>query len=156
MVKKDYQIKLRSEKGFAKAIAKNQPVSTKYSTELCREIKGIRVVDAEAKINRILAMKDFLPLRKYRKKVAHRRGNSVSFTKTGRYPLKVCGVFLKLLESVKANADFKGLDSENLLIVHCFASRGFARTGMQPKGRIAGKRRWRKSTHIEVIVTEAK
>jgi len=156
MVKKDYQIRLRSEKGFAKAIAKNQPVSTKYSTELCREIKGKRVSDAEAMINRILVKKDFLPLRKYRKKVPHRRGNSVSFTKTGRYPLKVCGAFLKLLESVKANADFKGLDSENLLIVHCFASRGFGRRGMQPKGRIAGKRTQRKSTHIEVIATEAK
>ena len=63
---------------------------------------------------------------------------------------------INILGSVKANADFKGLDSENLLISHCFASRGFARRGMQPKGHISGKRRKKKSTHIEVVVEEAK
>jgi len=156
MVKKNYQKKVRSEKKSAKAIAKNQPVSTKYATEMCREIKMTKLANAEKKLNRILAKQEFLPLRKYNKKVAHRKGRSVSGVKSGRYPEKICKVFLSLLESVKANADFKGLDSENLLIIHCFASRGFARRSVQPKGHISGKRRKKKSTHVEVIVTEAK
>ena len=40
MVKKAYQVKVRDEKKVAKAIAKNQQVSTKYATEMCREIKA--------------------------------------------------------------------------------------------------------------------
>ena len=110
----------------------------------------------EKKLQRIIAKEEFLPLRKYNRKVAHRRGASRAGVKSGRFPAKLCAVFLKLLLSVKANADFKGLDSENLLITHCFASRGFSRRSMQPKGRIAGKRRRSKSTHIEIIVREAK
>lgn len=156
MVKKNYQAKPRSEKNSAKAIAKNQHVSTKYATEMCREIKSKKLAKVEKKLKRIQAKEEFLPLRQYNKKVAHRKGQSVSGVKSGRFPEKLCTVFLNLLESVKANADFKGLDSENLRISHCFASRGYARRSMQPNGKIAGKRRRSKSTHIEVIVTEAK
>jgi len=156
MVKKNYQTRLKSEKGIAKAIAKNQPVSTKYATEMAREIKGKRVSKTESMLQRIAEKKQFLPLRKYNKKVAHRKGDSKSGVKSGRFPEKLCGVFLKLLQSVKANADFKGLDSDNLTVMHCFASRGFARRSTQPKGKIAGKRRRRKSTHLEIIVAEAK
>ncbi|MCX6798754.1 MAG: hypothetical protein NTW59_01500 [Candidatus Diapherotrites archaeon] len=48
------------------------------------------------------------------------------------------------------------MGTDNLLIAHCFASQGFRRIGFQPKGKIAGKRRKRKSAHIEIVVTEAK
>lgn len=156
MVKKEYQVKVRDEKKAAKAIAKNQQVSTKYATEMCREIKAKKLSKVEKKLQRIIEKEEFLPLRTYNKKVAHRKGETKSGVKSGRYPEKLCKVFLKLLETVKANADFKGLDSENLLITHCFASRGFARRSTQPKGHIAGKRRRAKSTHIEIIVMEAK
>ncbi len=156
MVKKNYQKKFPSEKGIAKAMAKNQGISVKYATELCREIRGKRLDKAAAMLQRIAEKKQFLPLRRYRKKVPHRRGQSMSKVKSGRFPAKACRVFLKLLDSVKANADFRGLDAENLLIAHCFASAGFRRRGMQPKGAIAGKRRQRKSCHLEIIVREAK
>ncbi len=156
MVKKGYQKKVRDEKKVAKAIAKNQHVSTKYAIEMCREIKGKKLANVEKRIRRIMEKEEHLPLRRYNKKVPHRPGNSKSGVKSGRYPEKLCKVFLNLLESVKANADFKGLDSENLIISHCFASYGFGRRSVQSKGRISGKRRRRKSTHIEVMVMEAK
>jgi len=156
MVKKNYQKQFSSEKGIAKAIAKNQRISVKYATEMCREIKGKPLKKAVAMLQRIMKKKQALPLRKYRKKVAHRKGEAQSGVKSGRFPASTCRVFLKVLESVKANADFKGLEPENLLIVHCFASRGFRRRGLQPKGRIGGKVRRRKSCHLEVVVREAK
>ena len=60
-----------------------------------------------------------------------------------------------MLNSVKANADYKGLNEENLIIIHAFSSQGFRRRSAQSQGRISGKRRKRKSTHMEVIVREA-
>ena len=156
MVKKAYQVKVRDEKKVAKAIAKNQQVSTKYATEMCREIKAKKLSKVKKTLQRIIDKQEFLPLRTYNRKVAHRKGESKSGVKSGRYPKLACNAFIKLLESVQANADFKGLDSENLLIAHAFASQGFRRYSFQSKGRISGKRRRRKSTHIEVIVREAK
>ncbi len=156
MVKKNYHSGFAHSKGVAKAIAKNRPVSLKYSTEIAREIKGIPLNAAEKFVRDVAEKKRFLPLRRYHKKVPHRRGNSMSFTKSGRYPVKTAKAFLELLETVKANADYAGLDAEKLLIKDVFASQGFARIGYQPQGRISGKARKRKSTHLEIVVMEAK
>src|SRR3989344_1642147 len=72
MVKRNYQIELKGKK-IAKAMTKNANVSLKFSLELIREIKGKRVDKAEAFLRRIRKQEEFLPLRVYKKKVAHRR-----------------------------------------------------------------------------------
>ncbi|MFH1257182.1 MAG: 50S ribosomal protein L22 [Candidatus Diapherotrites archaeon] len=156
MVKKNYQIEIPNEKKIAKAVAKNAHASLKYSTELVRELKGQRLDRSMEFLQRIMEKKEHLPLRRYKKKVPHRKGETKSFTKTGRYPVKTAGIFSSLLESVKSNADYKGLDAENLLITHMFVSQGFGRIGYQPQGRISGKARRKKAVHLEVVVTEAK
>jgi large subunit ribosomal protein L22 len=154
MVKRNYQVELKGKK-IAKAMAKNANVSLKFSLELIREIKGKRVDKAEAFMRRIVDMTEHLPLRVYKKKVAHRRGDAKSFTKSGKYPIKVAKAWLSLLQSVKANADYAGLDADNLIITHAFASQGHRRYGYQSQGRIGGKRRLTKAAHIEVAVREA-
>ncbi|HLC92536.1 MAG TPA: 50S ribosomal protein L22 [archaeon] len=155
MVKKNYQVGAASAK-IAKAMMTNKPVSLKYSVEIISNIKGQRVEKALAWLGRIASMKDFLPLRMYNKKVGHRKGEAQHFSKSGRYPIRCVNAFIELLNTVKANADYKGLDSENLLITHMFASQGFSRMSYQSQGRISGKARKSKSTHIEVIVREAR
>lgn len=155
MVKRHYNFEEYNPKSQARAFLAGQPISLKYSNEMCRELKGKSVKKAEEYLKRVSEMKDFLPLRNYNKKVPHRKGNSKSFVKSGRFPIRLTKVFLGLLNLVKANADFKGLDSDNLRIVHMFASQGFRRAGNQSRGRISGKRHRHKSTHIEIIVEEA-
>jgi large subunit ribosomal protein L22 len=156
MVKTKYQAKVGRESRTAKATLKNANVSLKSATELFREIKGQPVDKAIKKIQRIAAKEEALPLRKYNKKVAHRKGDAKSGVKSGRYPVKTAKKFAELLELAKSNADFKGLDTERLLVLHGHASMGFSRQTTQPKGRIGGKVRQRKSAHLEVIVTEVK
>lgn len=156
MVKRNYNYTIANEKKIAKAFVSNARISAKYSTEFCRELKGKRVDKAEKFLRDVLEQKRFLPLRLYNKKVGHRKGVAQSFVKSGRFPERTCRVFLDLLNSVKANADYKGLNAENLIIEHLFASRGWRRLGHQAQGRIAGKRHRQKSTHLEVIVREAK
>ncbi len=157
MVKKNYQVALSDSdrKKTAMAVAKNANMSLKYATEIIREIRGKPLGAAEKFLNNVIEQKEFLPLRQYRKNVAHRKGEAKSGVKSGRYPQKTCKAILGVLESVKANADYKGLDEDKLLIVHAFASQGFARMSHQPQGHIGGKPRKKKSVHFEVIVREA-
>ncbi|MEW6295407.1 MAG: 50S ribosomal protein L22 [Candidatus Diapherotrites archaeon] len=155
MTKKEYNYRIGNEAKIAKATAKNARASLKYSTELGRELKGMKLKRAAEFLGNIITKKEFIPLRKYVKKMGHRKGKSISFTKTGRYPKRTAQIFLDLLNSVRANADYKGLNTENLIIKHVFASQGLGRIGYQPKGHISGKRRKRKATHIEIIVAEA-
>ncbi|PIN85796.1 MAG: 50S ribosomal protein L22 [Candidatus Diapherotrites archaeon CG11_big_fil_rev_8_21_14_0_20_37_9] len=157
MVKKSYQIQTEGrQKKRAMAMMKNKPISRKYTVEIISHIKGKRVDKSLTWLEKITKMEEFLPLRKYIKKIGHRKGDSKANTKVGRYPIRTVKAIMELLESVKANADYKGLDSENLLITHMFASEGFTRASYQSQGRIAGKRRANKSTHVEIIVEEAR
>jgi len=157
MSKKNYnvQFSLGSEKKTAKAIAANAPVSLKYSIEICREIKGKKLKWALQFLQDITAHKRHLPLRRYKKEVPHRKGNAISFTKTGRFPENCCNKWVELLNQAKANADYKGLNSESLIVIHAFASKGVGRTSHQAQGKISGKMREKKAAHLEVIVREA-
>ena len=156
MAKKNYNFVIKDEKKIAKAYSTNVPVSLKYATEVARELKGKRVSKAEQFLQNVIDQKQHLPLRRYLRKVGHKPGQAQSFTKTGRYPKNCCKAFLSLINSVKSNADYKGLDTESLMIQHIFASQGFRRVGHQTQGRIAGKRHRKKATHLEMIVREAK
>lgn len=154
MSKEAYQAKITGSR-VARAMMTNKPVSVKYATEIAREIKGKPVKIAESFLQRIKDKESFLPLRQYKKKVPHRRGNPLSQTKSGRFPQTTTKAFLELLGYAKANAANQGLDEEKLLVVHAFASHGFHRISHQAKGKIGGKARKKKSAHLEIIVREA-
>jgi len=156
MAKNNYQATVGKKSDTARAMLTNAPVSLKYSVEVCNQIKTMPVNKAIAFMQRIYNHEEFLPLRVYNSKVAHRKGDSRAGVKSGRYPEKVAQEFIKLFELVKANADNKGLDAEKLLIIHIYANAGINRFSYQSKGRIAGKARRRNATNIEVIVQEMK
>jgi large subunit ribosomal protein L22 len=156
MTKKVYQATVGKESKIAKAMTTNANISLKYSTEISKQISGKHVDKMLAWLERILTHEEYLPLKRYHKKVAHRKGDAQKGVKSGRYPEKAVKAFIGLLESVKNNADFKGLDADKLIIIHAFASMGVGRQTHQSKGKIGGKARRKNSTHIEVIVSEVK
>ena len=156
MAKKNYQASVGKESKTAKAMTTNANISLKYSTELCNQLKGKNVDKAIAWLIRIINHEEHLPLKRYHKKMGHRKGDAKEGVKSGKYPQKTIKPFITLLESAKSNADFKGLDDDKLMIIHAFASKGISRMSNQSKGKIGGKARRKNATHIEVIVSEVK
>jgi large subunit ribosomal protein L22 len=138
----------------ARAMSKNRPISVKYATEICREIRGQPVEKALSFLQDVVDKKRYLPMRKFVRNIPHRKGQSQSRVKSGRYPKNACNAFIELIESAKNNATQKGLDEAALIVRHAFASYGFRRQFMQSRGHIGGKLRQHKSAHIEVILQE--
>jgi len=138
----------------AMARSYNCPISLKFSVELAREIKDKPYTKVINYLNDIIALKRHLPLKRYNSDVAHRKGTAVSGVKSGRYPVKVAKYFKKILEIAKANADYKGLDSEkkDLIIKGCVVSQGVKRYNFQTKG----KRRLRRdqTTNVELVLVQ--
>jgi len=143
-----------NEKKIAKACKQNAPISTKYSVEFSNYFKNMPLSKAIKICEDIINRDDYLPLVKYRLKVAHRKGDVKRNTPTGRWPIKASGVIKTLLEDVRANAENLNLDADKLKIIHMFAVKGVTRRKTQPLGRTGGKQRESKSTNIEVIVLE--
>ncbi|KUG20387.1 lsu ribosomal protein l17e (l22p) [hydrocarbon metagenome] len=151
MARTDYAI--RPEGGnTARAKANELPVSPKHSIEIARFIRNKTTTEAIEYLNDVIALKKAIPFRRFNRNAAHRRG--LSGWDAGRYPVKAAEAFVLLLRSVEENAEYIGLDTENLRIIHAAANGGRMHRAFFPRamGRATPKRR--ETVNIEVIVEE--
>ncbi len=147
-----YTMKIENEEKIAKVYGKELRIKPKYAIELCREIKGMRLDKARKYIQEIIEFKRALPLRRFKKGVAHR--SQISGWYAGRFPVKVCKAFLKLLDQVEANAEYKGLDTEKLYIKHACAYKGRTMVRYLPRAFGRATRINKRTTNVEIIVEE--
>ncbi|MDD1653576.1 MAG: 50S ribosomal protein L22 [Methanomicrobiales archaeon] len=151
MGKTGYTLQVEGE-GFARAKAHEVDISPKHAIEIARFIRRMNVDDAIAYLEQVAALEKAIPFRRFNKKVAHKRG--LPKASGGRYPEKAARAYLRVLASVKKNAEYTGLDTGNLKIVHVAANRGRGFDSFMPRamGRATPKRRER--VNIEIIVKE--
>jgi len=129
----------------AKAVVISAGISTKQSIEVCKHIRGLNTVKAKKILKEAIDLKKAIPFTRFTNGVGHRRGKMGS----GSYAPKTCQTILKLIESVEANAQYRGINSSNLLIKHICAQQG---TNDWRYGR--KRRQQMKSTHVEIVVEE--
>jgi len=115
-----YSTKIGLKGNEVRASLREVDVSPKFAREVCEAIKGLTIPEARRLLEDVVKMKRMIRFGRYRKKRAHHaqtRG-------PGGYPVKVSKHMLKLLDSLEANAEFKGLDPEKTRIVHAAAHKG--------------------------------
>lgn len=134
------------------ASARDVDVSLKKAREVCAAIKGLPVDKARALLRGVIALKQPVPYRRYFKKGAHKR--QIQGWHTGGYPVKVCRVLLKLLDSVEANAEHKGLDVDRLVVVHAAVHKGRRIPRYMPRAFGRATAWGRQLAHIELAVQE--
>ncbi|HZD13026.1 MAG TPA: 50S ribosomal protein L22, partial [Candidatus Binatus sp.] len=100
-----------------KAAGRELRISPKAAVELCRTIRGMRLNQAKTYLERVVAMKEAVPYKRFKKEVPHRRQLPEGWY-AGRFPQKAAGRLLRLLEELEANAEFRNLDPERLRIIH--------------------------------------
>lgn len=131
----------------ARISGKDIPISTKQSVEICNLIRNKNLKKAKDMLTSVLNKKLAVPYKRYNKKIAHRKGKIAS----GKYPIKASAEILKLLNSVEANAQQKGLDINSLII-----SRIMANQASRPLRFGRHRRRKMKRTHVDIVVKEIK
>lgn len=148
MRKMGYSIKANPEI-TAKAIGRELDISPKASVEVCREIRGMMVEDAVKILEEIISQKRPLSFRRYNKKIGHRKGKKFG---AGRYPKKTAKAVLDVLKHAQHNAEYKGLDSDNMRIVHVSSSKGMKVEGYMPRAHGRSSPFNHEKTNIEVIL----
>ncbi|KSW12361.1 50S ribosomal protein L22 [Pyrodictium occultum] len=149
-----YSVRVDEERS-AKAVMWDAPISYKKVIDLARLLRGMRLEDAKRLLERVAAGKEPIPVRRYMGKQAHHRGLAARYRwPVGRYPVKAARILLKLLESVSNNAEVKGLDTEKLRIVHIGVHKGRVIKKWMPRAFGRSSPRFRKYSHIEVVVAE--
>jgi len=91
-------------------------ISPKAAREICRTLRGMRANLARTYLEDVIALKRPVPFKRYRRNVAHRHG--LVKADAGRYTEKAAKAILAVLENALANAEYKGLEAEEMRIYH--------------------------------------
>ena len=127
-------------------------IKPKAAREICNYIKGMKLVKAKKTLQDVVALRKPVPYYRHKRKVPHRK-EAQGFD-AGRYPQKAAGEILKVLNTVEANAEFKGLETEYLKIIHIAAQRGRRIRKFIPRAFGRASPYFKNLTHIEVAVEE--
>ena len=127
-------------------------IKPKTSREICHSLKGMKLEDAKKFLNDVIDRKRAVPYYRYRGKTPHRKG--LQGHDAGRFPEKAAVEILKILDSVEANAEFKGLYSDRLRIVHMAAHKARVIRKFIPRAFGRASPYYKHLTHIEVAVEE--
>ena len=145
MAKLKYSYQGKSE-DIVKALGRDINISTREAYEIANAIRGLKINKAESLLQDVLEKKRAIPYRRYNRGVGHRRGLG-----SGRYPANSSSAFLELLNELKANAEYKGMNKENLILIHVATH-----SGGVSKGYYKGMPHNTPITHIELVAKEVK
>jgi large subunit ribosomal protein L22 len=147
-----YSVKGLNPDKTAIASGRDLRIKPKAAREICRQLKGKKLEDAKLYLEGVMDKKIAVPYLRYRGKVPHRK--ELQGHDAGRFPEKAAGEILKILESVEANAEFKGLYADRLRLVHVSAHRGRVIRKYIPRAFGRASPYFKHLTHIEVAVEE--
>ncbi|MFX1485656.1 MAG: 50S ribosomal protein L22 [Promethearchaeota archaeon] len=137
----------------AKASGRDLRISPKAAREVCNAISNMTLGKAKSYLEEVIAKKVMVPFRRHKKKQAHHGGLHKWYA--GRYPIKAAGKILKILRNAENIAEYKGLDVDNLRIIHAVTQRG--RKVKKYISRAFGRsspyfEQW---VHVEIVLSEA-
>jgi large subunit ribosomal protein L22 len=135
-----------------KISAREVRVSHKSAREVCKTIRGMSLIKAKHYLKNVVAKKQSVPFRRFKKKAGHRHGLERAYA--GRYPVKVAKLVLKLLGGAEANAEYKGLDTDRLRIIHTNAYSGMKLKRYMPRAHGSATPKFETMSHIEIVLEE--
>lgn len=130
---------------MARVVGRDIGISTKQSMMISNMLRNKSLVKAKNYLKEVMKKKTAVPFTRFNMDMGHKKGG----IGPGRYPVKACGIIFKLLESVESNAQFKGLNTNDLYISHIIPQRAAAQ---HRQGRRPGRKM--KRTHLEIVVEE--
>jgi large subunit ribosomal protein L22 len=137
----------------AKAIGRSLKISPKNALEICNCLRGMELEDAKNFLENVVEIKVPVPFKQHNKKLGHRRG--LKGWPSGRFPVKAAKQILNVLNNAEANAEYKGLDTENLKIMHISSHRGYVLRGYTPRAFGRASPFNTQTTHIQIVLGEA-
>jgi large subunit ribosomal protein L22 len=133
----------------AKAVGKELPISPKMSREICKMVRGMEVQKAIGALEDVIDLKRAVPLKRFNKRVSHKPGVG-----PGRYPQKAAAAIKGVIESAMANAEYKGLDPDEMRISTISSSLGRTISGYMPRAHGRSTAWNQQTTNVEVILEE--
>lgn len=132
----------------SKASGRDIPVKPKFAVNVAKAIKGKTVKQARTFLEEVVIMKTAVPFRVHKRQVKHRRGG----IGPGQYPVNVAAAMLRVLNDAASNAEYKGLDPDNMYVWHVAAHRAAPLPGFMPRAQGRATQWNKQCSHLEIVI----
>jgi large subunit ribosomal protein L22 len=136
-----------------RASIREKDISHKHAREVAVAIKGRSIEKARELLENVISRKEAIPYRRYNNEVAHRSNIRDGFS-AGRFPKKAASEFLRILDNLESNAEYKGMDLDRLRIVSAAVHKGTKLKRFQPRAMGRSSPKFDTLVHVEVIAQE--
>ena len=134
-----------------RASMREKKISHKHAREAATAIKGLSIEKARDYMLSVVAKERAVPFRRFKNQVGHRSDPGMM---SGRYPEKTAGEFIKLLDNLESNAEYKGMDMDRLKIINATAHKGVVIKRFIPRAQGRATDKNDVLTHVELVAQE--
>ncbi len=129
-------------------------VSPKKTREVARAIKGMTLAQAKKYLEDVIQLKAPVPFARYNKLQGHCHGMERWGVAAGRFPEKSARMVYEVLSNAESNAEYKGLDTEKLHIIHAAVLRGRKTRRYIERAHGRSTPYFKTLSHIEIVLME--
>ena len=134
-----------------RAALREKAISHKHAREIAVAIKGMSIESARSYLQSVINLERAIPFRRYNKEVGHKTDTGVM---AGRYPRKASAEFVKLLDNLESNAEYRGMDLDRLKIINATVHKGRKIERFTPRAMGRATPKIDILTHVELVAQE--
>ncbi len=134
-----------------RASIREKTISHKHAREIAVTIKGMSIEKARTYLQDVIRLKRAVPFRRYKNEVGHKSDTGVM---SGRYPQKAATEFVKLLDNLESNAEYRGMDLDRLKIINATVHKGRKIRRFTPRAMGRSSPKINILTHVELVAQE--
>jgi len=134
-----------------RAALREKAISHKHAREIAVAIKGMSIESARSYLQSVINLERAIPFRRYNNEVGHKTDTGVM---AGRYPRKASAEFVKLLDNLESNAEYRGMDLDRLKIINATVHKGRKIERFTPRAMGRATPKIDILTHVELVAQE--
>ena len=151
MAKHSYAFQNFDPTRHVRASLREKDISHKHAREIAHSLKGLSIEKARDYLQSIVNLKRAVPFKRFKNQVGHKSDPGVM---AGRYPQKSATEFLKVLDNLESNAEYKGMDLDRLKIVNVTVHKGVQVKRFIPRAMGRATPKNNVLTHVELVAKE--
>ena len=134
-----------------RAAVREKNMSHKHAREVAAAIRGLSLEKARDFLRAVVNKQRAVSFGRYKKQVGHRSDPGMM---AGRYPQKTATEFIKALDNLESNADYKGMDVDRLRLVNVTVHKGVLIKRFIPRAMGRATPKNNVLTHVEFVAQE--
>ena len=130
---------------------REKDISHKHAREVAVAIKGLSIEKARDFLQAVINKDRAVAFGRFKNQVGHRSDPGMM---SGRYPQKTAKEFIKVLDNLESNAEYKGMDLDRLKIINATVHKGVTIKRFIPRAMGRATPKNNVLTHVELVAQE--